>query len=231
MLKPVVFDVNHNNRIGRNLSEADAMLALKNDGVVGMIHKAKQGIGYTDPKYKRRRAAAAQAGLMCGAYDFATHDDPVENAKDFLATTGAANDPNLSVWLDFEDNRASQMTAEQAYQFIDTVDQTLGRICGIYGGNRIREQITPHSSSSDWWRRHPLWLCQYKTSSALRDTDLPTLMQHISIPPPWTEFFLLQYTGDGIGPLPHTLPGLDPGADLNVFNGDPSELVRRWSTG
>ena len=215
MITPVVADMNHNNPVDFG--------KLAAAGCVGVILKARQGIGFTDLAFLSRRDAARAAGLKVGAYDFATHDDAVENARDFLATTGV--DSDLSYWLDFEDNRASQMTADQAKVFMTTVDQAVGFACGIYGGNRIFEQIT---DADPWWADHPLWLCQYKTDPSLRDADLAALKPHIRVPPPWTTWFLLQYTGDGVGPLPHTMPGLENGADLNAFDGTADQLRGAW---
>jgi hypothetical protein len=42
---------------------------------------------------------------------------------------------------------------------------------------------------------------------------------------------LLQYTGDGVGPLPHTAPGLENGADLNAFDGTDDALRAAWAGG
>lgn len=221
MLVPVVADMNHNNEVD--------FTKLAAVGFVGVILKARQGIGFADPLFHERRDAARAAGLKVGAYDFATHDDPVENAKDFLQFTGV--DADLSYWLDFEDNRASQMSGDQAGVFLDTIDQAIGRPCGIYGGNRIIEQIDEDviGQDADWWATHPLWLCHYLIAPALRDTSLATLLPHLRIPPPWRQWFLLQYTGDGIGPLPHTADGVEKGADLNVYAGPAEELRAKWS--
>lgn len=235
MLHPVVADMNHNNPIGRG-NEVAGFAALKGAGFVGIIHKGRQGVGFGDPAFSRRRDLARNAGLRVGAYDFATHDDVKESVAHFLTFTNAVADPALSLWLDFEDNKASQMTGMQAREFLDRVDQATGRACGIYGGNRIAEQISHYAGTlvsgsydGDWWTSHPLWLCQYKASPGLRDVDLSALKPHISIPAPWRSWFLLQYTGDGIGPLPHTASGLENGADLNVYDGDPTELAARWT--
>lgn len=232
MLKPVVFDCNHANPIGWHIGgEAAGFIALKAAGFVGGFLKARQGIGFSDPAFVRRRDLMRQNGLLVGGYDFSTHDNVAENVKDFLASTGA--DPSLAHCLDFEDNKSSQMTGAMAREFLDRVDQSTGRACWIYGGNRIIEQISNDKNLEDdeFWPLHPLWLCAYKTDPALRDTDLETLKQRVVIPKPWTTWKLLQYTGDGIGPLPHSAPGLEQGADLNVYDGPAEQLAASWLTG
>jgi lysozyme len=213
---PVVADLNHANSL--NLTK------LKAAGIVGIIHKARQGTGYGDPAYAARREAAESMGFLWGAYDFATHDDVPSNVAAFLAT--AKPGPQTSLWLDFEDNTHSQMTADQALEFLDRVSQKLGRACGIYGGNRIREEVDHQDSAwIDVSRTTPLWQCRYISGNPLTTADLFDRVPPI---PPWTANFLIQYTGDGVGPRPHTVPGLEDGADLNAYDGTPEELTAAW---
>lgn len=218
MLTPIVADMNHNNPVDFT------KLAL--NGIVGIFHKATQGLGFTDKAYAPRRELATSLGLEWGAYDFATSDDVAANVDRFLSV--AKPDDRTALCLDFEDNPKSQMSAAQAREFLDRVDQATGRACWIYGGNRIFEKIT---DGDPWWALHPLWLCQYKTSKSLRNTTLQILKKSIRIPPPWKTWTLLQYTGDGVGPLPHTVPGVENGADLSVYDGTQDELRAAWPGG
>jgi GH25 family lysozyme M1 (1,4-beta-N-acetylmuramidase) len=214
---PIVADMAHFNPV--NFSD------LKGANFVGVIHKARQGIAVGDPKYAARMAAAKAAGLCWGAYDFATHDDVAANVAAFL--NFARLDDADSAWLDFEDNAHSQMTGAQAYEFLDRVAQKRGRACGIYGGNRIREQIDPHDAKwIDMARHAPLWQCRYIGS---QPADNAELFRHVPPIAPWTKNFLIQYTGDGVGPRPHSAPGLQNGADLNAFNGTADELAAAWA--
>lgn len=214
---PTVADMAHFNPV--NFTE------LKAAGFVGVIHKCRQGTGYGDPKYLSRMAAAKSAGLRWGAYDFATHDDVAANVAAFL--DAAKLEATDSAWLDFEDNIHSQMTGDQAHEFLDRVSQSLGRPCGIYGGNRVREQI--NASDPKWIdmaKRAPLWQSRYIKPQPADNAELFGLIHPI---PPWSSNFLIQYTGDGVGPRPHTAPGLENGADLNAFNGTADELLAAWS--
>jgi GH25 family lysozyme M1 (1,4-beta-N-acetylmuramidase) len=221
---PIVADMAHFNPV--NFSQ------LKEAGFVGVIHKARQGVGIGDPKYAARMAAAKDAGLRWGAYDFATHDDVAKNVAAFLAY--ARLEPDDSAWLDFEDNAHSQMTGDQAYEFLDRVAQQLGRACGIYGGNRIRDvdpdtkrpRIDPHDPKwIDMAAAAPLWQCRY---IKLQPADNAALFRAIPPIAPWTKNFLIQYAADGVGPAPHTAPGLQNGADLNAFDGSADELAAAW---
>lgn len=217
---PVVADMNHANSVN--------FTKIKAAGIWGIIHKARQGIGFGDPAYASRRAAAEQLGLLWGAYDFATHDNVAENVKDFLDT--AKPYANTLMALDFEDNTKSEMTGAQALEFLDRVNQTLGRATWLYGGNRIREQIDHQDARwIDAAEVTPLWLCQYKSGISRNGAlGLGDLDKRINVPPPWRAYKLLQYTGDGVGPLPHTVPGLEDGADLNAFHGNRDDLAAIW---
>lgn len=43
---------------------------VKEDGILGVIHKATQGLKYVDPTYTERRKAAEEEGLLWGSYHF-----------------------------------------------------------------------------------------------------------------------------------------------------------------
>ena len=83
----------------------------KGDGIIGVIHKATQGLTGLDPMYQTNKAKAADAGLLWGAYHFATGGDGVEQAQHFLDVVGSVN--NTLLVLDFEQNPSgSSMSLE-----------------------------------------------------------------------------------------------------------------------
>jgi GH25 family lysozyme M1 (1,4-beta-N-acetylmuramidase) len=212
---PVVADMNHANSV--NFTEVATWCW-------GVIHKARQGVGFGDPAYKQRKVLAKSLGLLWKPYDFATGDDVATNVADFIAYSGAnATDGGC---LDFEDNTQSEMTGDEALEFLDRFNQKIGVACWIYGGNRIREQIDHQSSKwIDMAKITPLWECRYIGGQPVDDADEWKKVPPI---PPWTTTTLIQYTGDGIGPRPHTMPGVENGADLNVFDGSRNQLAAVW---
>lgn len=222
MIRPQVCDVAHFNPID--------FAKVKAAGIVGVILKASQGVGMTDPTFVARREQAKAHGLLVGRYSFASGDNAVAHAKHFLSVGGKPDEDEL-VALDFEDNPHSQMSAQQAWDFMREVEQSTGRMCWLYGSNRIPNLITPlchHSATAaEYFAARPLWLAQYRTG--LGDVSLDELKKHIRVPPPWKDWTLLQYTGDGIGRQPHGVDGLKPGADLDVFNGTEEELRAAWA--
>ena len=72
MIIPNIADFNHNNN-PVNFTEIAAA------GIWGVIMKARQGLGFKDPAYAKRYAAAKSVGLLVAAYDFATHDVVADN--------------------------------------------------------------------------------------------------------------------------------------------------------
>ncbi|WP_425384237.1 glycoside hydrolase family 25 protein [Wolbachia endosymbiont (group B) of Eupithecia inturbata] len=53
----------------------------KENGIVGVIHKATQGTGYIDTKYKERRKEAEDLGLLWGSYHFGVGEDGKDQAN------------------------------------------------------------------------------------------------------------------------------------------------------
>lgn len=205
-MKPFAVDISHHNVVAPN-----GFLTAKNSGLVGVIHKATQGLGYADPMYAQRRKAATNAGLLWGAYHFNTGDPVSLQVQHFLDV--AQPDAQTMMVLDYEDNRVSNMSVSQAREFLTLLDAKLGRKAVIYGGNRIKEQLP---KADPFFGSHRLWLCQYGPNAAL--------------PKSWSKYFLWQFTGDGIGPLPHTVPGFNSGGlDINTYAGTASELAAEWA--
>src|SRR5437867_4109626 len=105
-----VIDLSHHNN-------AVDFRRVKAAGIVGVIHKATQGVGHVDPSYAASRSGARAAGLLWGAYHFGTGGDGVEQADHFLDAVDPAPDTLLA--LDFEvDPQGPSMTLDQARAFV-----------------------------------------------------------------------------------------------------------------
>ncbi len=72
-----VIDLSHHNQ---NLDFA----AIAASGILGVIHKATQGLGYADPTYLDHKLSALDNDLLWGAYHFGTGSDGVQQAQQFL---------------------------------------------------------------------------------------------------------------------------------------------------
>jgi len=219
MIVPRVHDLNHNNSVD--------FTALAAGGIWGVIHKATQGLGFTDFLYKKREAEALKAGLLVGAYDFSTGDDVTTNVQRFLTVVNP--DSTRLMMLDFEDLTHNAMRGAQALEFLDRLAQATGRAPVLYGGNRIVEHVDPQDKgwidAAKWVR---LLRCRY-ISPRIPIADNAALMKFIGPIPPWTSLWGVQYAADGDGPLPHQVPGSEPRADLDVVAFDTREaLAADW---
>ena len=207
---PRVIDISHHNVVKDLKATAAA-------GVWGVIHKASQGRAYRDPDYAGRRVLAKAAGMLWGAYHFNSGDDVPLQVDNFL--TAAKPDDDTLLVLDYEDNRPSNMSIQQAVRLLHLVEEKVGRKAAIYSGNRLKETIGSLSPSDRAYViSHRLWLCQYGPKAVM--------------PSGFQKYWLWQYTGDGVGLQPHNVPGViagNGGIDLNVFDGTRDQLASVWA--
>lgn len=224
LMTPRVVDLFHGDVLAcdtRSVSATDAFKMIRGGGIWGIIHKATQGIGYDDPQYMHRTLAARSVGLLVGAYHFNTGDTVNGQLNHFF--DAALPDENTLMALDFEDNRASQMTLSEAVEFLQLGDERLGRPLWLYSGNRIKELIVDQSKEvRQTFAKRPFWLCEYGLQAKMADAN--------GKPLPWAKPTLWQFTGDGIGPQPHSISGvITRGIDLNSFDGSIADLTAAWT--
>jgi lysozyme len=199
----VVVDTSHHNG-NVNFQEA------KDAGILGVLQKATQGQSGADPTYKTNQKKAMDAGLLFGAYHFATGSDGVKQADHFLDVVGSFEQTLLV--LDFEPNLTGpSMTLEEARAFVTHVKQVTGRFPGFYSGHFIKQLLGSNKDPilSQCW----LWLAQYG----------PTPV----VPPNWPTWTMWQYTDGAVGPEPHSVPGIGR-CDRDKFNGTEQQLRDLW---
>jgi lysozyme len=187
-------------------------VALRTDGIFGVIHKATQGLGYVDPTYAPRRRQAQAVGLKWGAYHFGTGADGMAQANFFLKN--AQPTPSDLLVLDLEvNNMGPTMTLSEARDFVTRIHAVTGEWPGLYGGSYLKEQLNGQADPvlNNCW----LWLSQYGPEAVL--------------PPGWNSWTLWQYT-DGhsgtVGPL--AVQGVGP-CDRNLFQGAAGDLESFWT--
>jgi lysozyme len=210
---PRVVDIYHGDDVG-----AKGFKPAADAGIWGIIHKASESNTYKDPDYKTRRKLAAEAGLLWGAYHF-NSGGPVATQIDNFFTAAQPDEHTLMV-LDYEDKPSSQMSIQQAVDFLHMGEEKLGRKLAIYSGNRLKEQIGKLGADDlAYVTSHRLWLCQYGPRAVL--------------PKGFQKYWLWQFTGDGVGPDPHYVPGITvpggKGIDLNRYEGTRDQLIAEWA--
>ena len=126
---------------------------VKAAGIVGVIHKASQGLSIVDGEYAARRSAVLQAGMLWGAYHFMSLDNPIAQAKHFLSVADV--DSQTLVCLDWE---TQQPSAEIARAFLAEIQNALNRSAVLYSGNVAKEQL---QGNDPFFGAHRLWLAEY----------------------------------------------------------------------
>lgn len=181
-------------------------------GILGVIHKATQGMTYIDPTYVANRDLAAAAGLLWGAYHFGVSGDGVAQAEHFLDVV-VPDSQDLLV-LDLEANsQGTSMSLLEAHAFVTHVQAVTGRYPGLYSGQYVKQLLGTTSDPilSQCW----FWLSQYG----------PTAV----VPPNWKTWTLWQYTDGAAGPPPYTVDGAGR-CDRDMFNGTEANLRKLWGS-
>lgn len=188
----------------------DLAKAQKEDGIIAVIHKATQGDHFTDVSYSARKKEAKELGLLWGAYHFGTAASVEAQVDHFLSTADV--DDKMLIALDFEeDPHGPDMTINQARDFVELIEEKVGRFPVIYGANLLRDALG--TTIDPLLRKCPLWYARFR--------EVP-----IGIPPTFKNFTLHQFTDGHFGPQPHNTAGRP--CDRNRFAGTEKQLKDQW---
>lgn len=193
-----VLDISHHN----NITDYDR---LREEGIVGIIHKSTQGTNFVDSMYLMRRERALKAGLLWGAYHFATAANVEQQVDHFLKI--AQPDDQTLIALDHEPNQGNQLSLMNAVRFLEVIEIRLKRKAVLYSGNLIKEQLGKRQH--DYLASHRLWIAQYGPVAR--------------IPPAWDKWWLWQFSESG------KLPGAHGQLDLNAYDGSDEQLRAEWA--
>ena len=219
--------------ISRNVTVSD-FGAVRDSGILGVIHKTSEGGDWFDPSYPPRRREAEQAGLLWGGYHYGTRQHSgAQQARAFLSA--ARPGPATLLALDFEANDlnpANTMRLSQAEEFVQVVYQSTGRLPVVYthagfanGGRsgrrgvRLSEPVGPTSILAQCG----LWVADHH--------------EQPEVPYAWADrgWRLWQYVANesvetaAYGAAPRAIPGISH-CDRNLFAGDEAQLQRFWKS-
>lgn len=185
----------------------------------GVIHRAQRSNGLIDNTFASRTEQAIALGFLPGAYAFNTGETAQVQATRFAGVTKPV--AKLLRALDFETNpNGGQMSFDSALEFMDRTDQTFGAATWLYSGNRLKELVIHATDAQrEFLDKHPLWGCEYGPKWRNVDTNGNTLPMTLQL---W------QFTDGQNGPQPHTFDGLEPHADLSIFQGAREQLEAIW---
>jgi len=205
---PVIVDLSH-------FDDVQDWNAVKEFGILGVINKATEGRGMTDKTFSIRRKPAADDGLLYGAYHFLRPGDPAAQVDHFLEVVNSVDHPeDLLLALDHEDPNVPLANAKQ---FLTRVQEQAGRRAVLYSGFLIKQQLG--NDHDAFLAQHRLWLAHFSSNPVC--------------PPNWANPWIIQFTGDGVGPGPHQVPGIviERGIDLNHYGGSAAQLKAEWVNG
>ncbi len=183
--------------------------------VLAIIHKASEALHFRDPRYRDRKQAAKDLGLLWGAYHLSSAEDPADQVDFFLETIGEAEDDVLLA-LDWEASKNhGQASKDQTHAFISAFHDRTERYPVLYGGHTVRDACAQGRDSI--LARCPLWYVRYRT----KPVGLPTNT--------WKTYSLWQYSnGDpNVDELPAPTYELR-GADWNRYDGSAEQLRKSW---
>jgi lysozyme len=208
-INPKVVDLYHGDDLVYTDEDHDFQ-AVFNSGIRGIIHKATEGPSMVDAKFRQREIAARSTELLWGWYHFMRPGDPAKQAEHFFTTIGGhTRGPGVLV-LDHED---PSVGVGAALRWMEVIRLISGQTPWIYSGFLIRQQMDNRHKPE--WAEFPLWLPEYGPVA--------------KVPLPWQKYTLWQFTGDGEGPLPHSVPGIAHAVcDISSFDGTDEELRTVW---
>ncbi len=181
--------------------------SVKNAGREFAFIKATEGVGYTDPRFYGNISGATNAGVLSGAYHFATPytggvNDAVSEANWFVQQAGSyIGDGYLPPVLDLETQASLGQTtlSNWARTFVDRVETLTGTRPILYtSANYASNYVVGSIVDTD------LWIAHWGTSNPNTGT--------------WRTYLFHQYTDS------ESVAGVSGGVDGNRFPGSLGEL-------
>ena len=183
--------------------------AVARAGIQFCFIKATEGASHVDARFASNWRAAAEAGLVRGAYHFFHPAISVTAQADlFLRTVPRLEPGDLPPVLDLEAPEAWQSVpvlqrAQLILNWLRAVEDHSRLTPMLYLSPAFMTDVLHNASALE---QYPVWLAQYTTDLAP------------DVPKPWTKWTFWQHTRQG------SMPGVLSHVDLNRFNGTLDEL-------
>lgn len=246
---PIIIDPYHSNDI-------DFEKLIKDKRVVGIIHKASEGLNI-DVKYIERSKISKSKGLLYASYHLGTKGKPKEQADFYLNTIKDNLDEPMA--LDIEDIGGNNISLKDAEDFITEIYKKTNKYPFVYINNKVFNEINKKLDHNSIFSKCPLWYARFVPT-------LPNLNNKI-----WKKVSLWQFSSEinsckckcidkkcseingkikytkeynpdcssgnksncaGSDNIhycsPYKINGTDCDIDINVFNGNISDLNSFW---
>ena len=193
---------------------------LTDTRVVGLIHKASQGLK-ADRMYSTRKATAKQAGLLFGSYHLGTPGDPIQQADCYLELTEGDTTELLALDLESLDS-TKHMTLPNAERFIKRVYEITGRYPVVYCNRILLNEISTRYDSTSVFGKCGLWYARMRS-------DIPDFSPKV-----WPSYSLWQFSCEinckTTGTCLYNVPGTAYDMDVTVYNGSVDAIRKNWPT-
>ena len=217
---PIIIDAFYNNSI-----DWDEM--KKDKRVIGILHKATEGVDFADEKYKLRRKVAKQKDYKWGSYHLLRKGNTIEQAEFYLDKIGI-NSKDEIMALDVECTENSpcdvpkyKVSAEEIKLFLKYIKMKTGRYPIFYANQAVVKDLSENHPNDEILTKVPLWYARFKS----KVTDFPNDI--------WKTYTFWQFSSE-INCEPekeclYRVPGTLSDIDVNVYNGTIEELRKSWA--
>ncbi len=216
----IVIDAFHGNTINWDKLKTDKR-------VVGILHKATEGLDFTDSKYTERKLEAKKRGYKWGSYHLLRKGDPIGQAKFYLRNIGKnTSDEIMSLDVECTDHsncniEKYRVSIEEIKLFLNYVKRKTGRYPIFYGNQSAVKDLSTRFPNDKLLTKIPLWYARFK----LEVTDFPKGI--------WKTYAFWQFSSEinckPSKPCLYRVPGTQHDMDVNVYNGSIDELRRKWN--
>src|SRR5581483_8614255 len=135
--------------------------SVKEAGNTFAFARATYGSSKADSKFSANWPAMKTAGIIRGTYHFyVSANDPTAQANLFLQTVGHLESNDLPPVLDVESGSGTTNLVNGVQQWLDIVEQGLGRTPMIYTGVSFW-----NDNMTSGFGRYPLWVAEYGVST------------------------------------------------------------------
>jgi lysozyme len=176
--------------------------ALRDGGVVGVIHKATQGTSFVDEEFAGRRERAVDAGIAFLSYHYLEGGDIQAQMQHYLDVVKPVPGERLAI-----DHEADATLDELVEAVIFLLAQRQNYQVTVYSGHLIKEQLGDNHNLV-LALCTSLWIAQYGP-----EPEWPSGT--------WSTWSLWQWTDE------ETVPGISAPVDGDRWNGS-DEALLKW---
>ena len=180
---------------------------------------------HVDGQFLQMAHSAQARHFPFGAYHFGVTGHVEDQARQFVDLIRQTGTTYIA--LDIDGDSAPNISLPEAEAFLTYVHDHLGRWPAVYTNLDVAATISGRYGPSSAFGHTTLWVASPTLNMPPPGHPLPTNI--------WPAYTLWQFTSDDMcnphrgtvppRPCPVHIQGIDPGTDVNVFNGTPQALA------